>query len=193
MKNIRIGNDITVRWSIMRSDGRPYNLKGRNLILYLITPTSEDEIKDYSISANTIEWTFYGKDQEQFGTYAMTLVENDKKRGMVTVDAIDAFNIVSYANSSIADSSKSLVRSARVNLSSTVDIVQVQPVIPTISKNGTWIINGEDTGISAQGIPGNVIYPTFRVDEKMRLVMNPKGATDIDRFRLENGKLIMLI
>lgn len=193
MENIRIGNDITVKWSIMNADGKPYCLKGKNLKLFLITPVSNEEIKDYTISVNTITWTFYGKDQKHFGVYALTLVENDKNIGMVTVDAIDAFKIISYANTTISTQAKSVVKQHNVKLLSTVDIVHVKPIIPMIGKNGTWIINGEDTGFPAKGPKGDVSFPTFRVNDQMQLVMTPITETDKDRFKLENGKLIMLI
>lgn len=97
MEKIRKGNDITVLWKIYAVSGgteKPYDLSGRNLTLYLRSPFGKEKVQSYSIEANTIRFTFYGKDQVHTGEYTLTLVENEGRENMQTVDECKAFALV---------------------------------------------------------------------------------------------------
>ena len=97
MEKIRKGNDITVLWKIYAVSGgteRPYDLSGRNLTLYLRSPFGKEKVQSYSIETNTIRFTFYGKDQVHTGEYTLTLVENEGREDMRTVDECKAFALV---------------------------------------------------------------------------------------------------
>ena len=97
MEKIRKGNDITVLWKIYAVSGgteRPYDLSGRNLTLYLRSPFGKEKVQSYSIEANTIRFTFYGKNQVHTGEYTLTLVENEGRENMQTVDECKAFALV---------------------------------------------------------------------------------------------------
>lgn len=98
MEKIRKGNDINILWEIYTGSDdnlRPYSLSGKSLILYLKNTFGKEEVKDFTISGNTIRMVFWGKDQQHCGRYTLTLVENDGQKGMHTVDECDAFELVS--------------------------------------------------------------------------------------------------
>lgn len=90
---IRIGNDITIRWTVTRC-GEPEDFTGRTLRLLMRTAYSETEVADFSVDGNVISWTFRGPDQKSTGTYTFTLVENAGRDDMNTVDACDALKLV---------------------------------------------------------------------------------------------------
>lgn len=93
MKNIRIGNDINIVWSIFDVTGTPYELK-KEMKLTLKCGNYLYEVENYTVEDNKIMFTFYGKTQTTVGTYMLTLVENDDEVGMQTVDCCKAFKLV---------------------------------------------------------------------------------------------------
>ena len=93
MKDIRIGNDIVVKWSIF-GDGAPYILEGKDVSLYLCTPFGKRKAEGFSIVGNQITWTFAGKDQSRTGKYSLELVVNADKEGQVTTDVCNFVNLV---------------------------------------------------------------------------------------------------
>ena len=95
MKDIRIGNDIAVRWSLfIKETNEPFNLAGLSLKLYLKNMYGKKEVEGFTVQDNTIVWGFYGKDQKQLGKYSLELVTNEGDKGMLTVDACDFVNLV---------------------------------------------------------------------------------------------------
>ena len=96
MKNIRIGNDIYIRWSIFTKNGIPYLLDGKNLNLFLSnTLLGEIEIIEFTTEENVVIFTFKGKDQLKAGAYSVTLIENEGQDEMRTIDVCKPFNLVS--------------------------------------------------------------------------------------------------
>ena len=94
MKNIRIGNDIVVTWSILRG-GAPFSLEGKDVTIYLKSPFKKEKVEDFTITGNRVSWTFYGKDQKALGKYALELVVNEDAEGMITTDFCGFVNLVS--------------------------------------------------------------------------------------------------
>lgn len=94
MKNIRIGNDIVVTWSISR-DGAPFSLEGKDVTIYLKTPFKKEKVEDFSITGNRVKWTFFGKMQKSIGKYSLELVVNEDAEGMITTDVCNFVNLVS--------------------------------------------------------------------------------------------------
>ena len=86
MESIRIGNEISIQWTITH-DGIPEPLEGRKLNLQLSCMYGKYDITDYTIVGYTIWFTFYGKEQKICGNYTLTLFENKGERGMMVVDA----------------------------------------------------------------------------------------------------------
>lgn len=94
MKDIRQGNDLAVIWSIL-SDGKPFNLSGKKLKLYLKNMSERKEVESFSVRGNQIHWTFFGKDQKNAGKYSLILVANEDEEGMITTDTCDFVRLVS--------------------------------------------------------------------------------------------------
>lgn len=150
MKKIRIGNDITVSWTITNKDGSPYSLKDRDLMLLYSTIRGPKKASDFSVASNVLTWTFPGKDQKELGSYTLTLVENNQEAGMLTIDYCEAFALVRRSCMTGGNDDDGIAVET-VELSTTVDVLQIQPVIPEIGDNGNWYINGIDTGKSSLG------------------------------------------
>lgn len=96
MKNIRIGNDIKIVWDILY-EGEPLSLAGKDVTVYLSCQYDRIKVKGFSVSGNTISWTFYGKDQKNTGKYSLELVLNEGKEGMISVDARKVLNLVPHS------------------------------------------------------------------------------------------------
>lgn len=102
MKTIRIGNDIHVRWKIMRS-GTPEDFDGKDVHVCLTDQYGGKHYPDISLTGDgTIEFTFFGKDQSKTGIYTLTLYENGGKQGMVTVDRTEVFRLVARQNTVVS-------------------------------------------------------------------------------------------
>jgi hypothetical protein len=124
MEKIRIGNDFTVEWSIIRrlnGESSEYNLEGRNLVLKCVSPYTTIEVKDFSVEGNVIKWPFYGKDQKVTGIYSLILEENKGEYGMVTLDVISAFMLVPHTKDE-QRSSNSALAIEKIELTSEVVI-----------------------------------------------------------------------
>lgn len=94
MKNIRIGNDITIKWTINRQ-GLPEDFSGKAVSVYLLEPFSNSKAAiNYTIESNVITIYFNGKDQKRVGQYTLKLVENEGKAGMITLDHCNPFILV---------------------------------------------------------------------------------------------------
>lgn len=97
--HIRIQNDFTVQWGIFlkTEEGREeYSLEGKELILRLQNPYRTENLTNFIVRGNVIEWTFLGKDQRALGPYTLILVENQGRQGMVTIDKVNAFTLVAH-------------------------------------------------------------------------------------------------
>lgn len=124
MEKIRIGNDFTVEWSIIRKlngESSEYNLEGRNLVLKCVSPYTTIEVKNFSVEGNVIKWPFYGKDQKVTGIYSLILEENKGEYGMVTIDVISAFMLVPHTKDE-QRSSNSALAIEKIELTSEVII-----------------------------------------------------------------------
>lgn len=86
MESIRIGNDISIQWTITH-DGIPEPLEGRNIEIELSNIYGKQDVSEYEAVGNTIRFTFLGKEQKHLGKYTLTLYENKGERGMMVVDA----------------------------------------------------------------------------------------------------------
>lgn len=97
MEKIRKGNDIEVLWAIYAGTGvneAPYDLTGRNLTLYVTSPYGKERVGEFETSRHLLKWVFHGKDQKYTGKYTLTLIENEGRTNMHTVDECDAFELV---------------------------------------------------------------------------------------------------
>ena len=124
MKTYRIGNSITIKWTLKTEDGSPYILNAENTELYATVPNHKIKIEDFTVNDNVLTWIFGGDEQKFFGPYTLTLVQNRGKVGMVTVDSCDAFNLVPW--SCLAGGSDTPnINTDSTRLESTVSLSQV--------------------------------------------------------------------
>ena len=122
MKRIRIGNDINVAWSILQKDGTPFSLEGRDVNVFLRTPFGKQEVSDYIINNNVIEWTFLGKTQKVKGCYSLILVINEGANGMITTDSCDFVNLVS-CSCQVGGEDNDGVQTEAIELTSTLGFI----------------------------------------------------------------------
>lgn len=100
MRRIRIGKDISIRWSVFaleNGEKRPYQLLPEDCRLTLVTPYGKMEAEGATFEGNTVTWVFRGKDQKHIGTYSLELVQRGGQDGMVTLDTCDAFTLVAHS------------------------------------------------------------------------------------------------
>ena len=97
MKNYRIGNSLTIKWTLTQTDGSAYMLSAGNVELFASVPNHRFQVTDFIVSGNVLTWRFDGHDQKYPGPYTLTLVENRGEVDMVTIDFCEAFGLVSYS------------------------------------------------------------------------------------------------
>ena len=129
MKEVRIGNDIAVAWSLER-DGQPFELSGLRLSLYLKGVMGKVLIEDYSVSGNTIYWRFRGKDQRMTGIYSLVLVCNEAEDGMITTDVCDFVKLVECSCKAVGADGKG-VHTETISLTSQV-VTGVASVVDSV-------------------------------------------------------------
>lgn len=120
MKDIRIGNDITIQWSLFNGDAQ-FPIEGLDLHVYLKDKYGRKEIEDFQVSGNQITWTFYGKDQRRIGVYSMEVVINEGEEGMITTDACQFVNLVP-CSCSVKGSDPSGVQTETIEITSVIEI-----------------------------------------------------------------------
>ena len=102
MKNIRIGNDIHVRWRLMRG-GEPEDFGSKEVAVALTDAVGREACIDWSVTeGGCVEVTFRGRAQMYPGVYTLTLTENRGKDDMVTVDRQNVFRLVTRQDSVIS-------------------------------------------------------------------------------------------
>ena len=121
MKNTRIGNDINVAWKILKN-GNPFSLMGKKVAVYLKTPFGKEAIKDFSVTGNIINYTFYGKDQKHLGRYGLELVVNENEYGMITTDVCNFVNLVA-CSCKVGGNDEGNVETESIELTSTLEYV----------------------------------------------------------------------
>lgn len=122
MKQIPIGNDIKVRWSIYNQDDEPYNLVGKELEVTLYTGISTKiPVTDFSVTDNVIEFAYLGKNQSLIGMYILELVENKGAKSMRRVDTKEVFTLVAHTWQAGGEDECSHLKTSVVELSSKVE------------------------------------------------------------------------
>lgn len=123
MKKIRLGNDIAITWTV--TAGSPVDLS--EVVITLIDQYGEEcPITDVTTTATgtTIyqyAFSFYGKDQARQGVYRILLQRNEGEQGMVTLDHVDAFQLVGVCDFGIVEGEdEDHVETVTVELSSTI-------------------------------------------------------------------------
>lgn len=175
MKKIRIGNTLELNWEVFIGEGEdivPYDLTGKDLSVYLINAFCRTKVENFTTNGNILMFTLEGKDQRYAGMYQLTLIENEGKEDMRTLDESDAFELVRCSCMEDEDNEGAV---EEVTLSSKFEALRLYPIVPEIGENGNWFIEGKDTGKPARGEAGSAVeiaYVSFNVNGLMELVMN---------------------
>lgn len=94
MYKVRVGNDINIQWRIFRNDS-PEDFAGKTLRLLMRGTSQTIEVRDYVLEGNVVKWEYKGKDQRGPSTFTFTLIENEGKEDMFTIDKCDVLRLVS--------------------------------------------------------------------------------------------------
>lgn len=94
MYKLRVGNDINIQWRIFRN-GEPEDFTGKELRLLMRGTSQTIEVTGYTIVNNVLKWTYLGKDQKGPSTFTFTLIENEGREDMFTIDKCDVLRLVS--------------------------------------------------------------------------------------------------
>lgn len=123
MKKIRIGNDILIRWSITRN-GEAEDFTGLSTLrVSVLDEIGARQKVEYSVSDNTITIQYRGANQKKNGVYSLLLEENRGVDGMVTLDHIEAFELVPHS-AYAGGKTCSNIGIETVELSSDIDVAQ---------------------------------------------------------------------
>lgn len=131
MVNIRINNDVPIRWHI-KHNGEDAILQGKELELKVCNTFGCTAITNYIIDGSELSFVFSGSAQKYLGDYHLTLKIKDGNN-VYTVDACKAFRLVALS-CKVEDNA----------------IVEVESNI-TVPRNGfsayeLAVLNGEYTG-----------------------------------------------
>lgn len=123
MKNIRIGNDISVVWTV--TAGSPVDLENVELTLFDQygdkATISDVEVRVTGELVYKYLFSFYGKDQKRQGVYRVLLQRNEGEIGMATLDKTDAFQLFGVCDFGIVEGEdEDHVETVTVELSSTI-------------------------------------------------------------------------
>ena len=199
MARYRIGNDLTLVWSVKEKNGEPLPLNDKEVHLYYTCERGRYEADIQIQEGNVVVWTFLGKDQRTLGEYSLTL-EIISPYGQRTIkdDRCNAFTLVCKScEESEGEGDAVIDQAGTIRLATTLDIYKIQPVVPFIGKNETWVVDGVDTGKPARGEKGDAVdvaYVKFEVDDRMNLIVHYTTTNNdqMPKFKVdERGHLII--
>lgn len=96
MRNIRIGKDIAINWTIT-TNGEAVSLEDADLTLEMKDPKGNRvNIEQFEVIGNTVQIGLKGTAFKYLGLYTFTCWQNRGKDGQTVVDAVDAFKLVKY-------------------------------------------------------------------------------------------------
>lgn len=140
MKSIRIGNDILIRWSIVK-DYEKYDLTGKDIDIELVDSFGTRGNISWETEDNVAVIMYRGCEQHNCGTYHLTLYENRGEDGMVTLDSCDAFKLVSRTQccppDGGCDCGRVEVSATALSLVSNIDYAAFSPVTVDDALSGT--------------------------------------------------------
>ena len=199
MGRYRIGNDITIVWTINDRDGAALPLKDKEVHLYYTCERGRFEA-DFQIQGNNvIVWDFVSRLQRALGDYTLTveILQSDGKRA-IRKDICGAFTLVGKGCEESGSKGDAIInKGGEITLVTDLDIYRISPMIPYVGYNGNWFVDGVDTKQTARGPQGevtDVAYMDFHVEEDMVLYLTfISGNNDMKlKFNLdENGYLTL--
>ena len=200
MARYRIGNDMTILWTVNDRDGKALPLTDKEVHLYYTCERGRFEA-DIEIQDNVVAWNFLGSKQRVLGDYTLTLevLQSNGKR-VIKRDICNAFTLVGKGCEGRHGKEDGEINDGGVvELVSELEIFRISPVVPVIEKANDgieyWFVDGVNTGKSARGEKGDVVdasYMVFDVDENMDLnltFLSTNDQLELDFNIDENGYL----
>ena len=158
MARHRIGNDITIVWTVNDGNGNPLPLSDKEVHLFYTCERGRHEAEITIRDTNTVVWDFYGGLQKTLGAYSLTLeiLQSEGKRS-IRKDVCGAFVLV--GKDCEADAKETTVNGEiavyQEMITTNLDIARISPIIPVIVEDengvGYWYVDGVNTGERATG------------------------------------------
>lgn len=103
MEKIRIGNDIRIRWNVMKN-GRAADLEGKAIRLFMSHARGREEVRVFLTEGSVVSWTFEGMNQNVLGRYTFTIdVRHSSGSRYLIQDKCNVFELVRTTESEDAD------------------------------------------------------------------------------------------
>lgn len=201
MKKIRIGNDISIAWTL-KSGEEAYNLAGRRFEIRMFVSGNMIAVASPSVSGNVISFIFRGKDQRLTGTYSLLYVENPGQNEMVAFDERAAFELVSHSwqtggknKEGIQAESVEITSSLSTNAPTYDEIIAALGYVPDANVIEVIKVNGTpqtpdsgkavniiipDASGKADKVSGATAGHIATLDSSGNLVDSGKGISDIN-------------
>lgn len=93
VRRLRSGNDYTIIWDVLAQDGSAVDLSGKDISLFC-EADGQTMQPTINVEGNRVEWTYHGYEQKNLGAHNLTIVENNGKDDMRTIDKCTAFVLV---------------------------------------------------------------------------------------------------
>lgn len=133
---VRIGNDVTLRWSIYRQEGGervPYEVEGRLLHLYIEGWLQQRiEIAKYDVAGHVVTLVYRGRDQVQCGAYRLVL-EEERDGVRSVIDSCVAVELVAHSCEADVEGSGA---------------VSVESVVPHLRGDAVKVRIGNDVAVT---------------------------------------------
>lgn len=183
MGRYRIGNDMTVLWSVNDRNGAALPLNDKEVHLYYTCERGRFEADIEIQDGNVVIWHFYGRDQRALGSYTLTLeiLQSQGKRS-IKKDICNAFVLVGKECEEKYDKGEAHINEGgEITLVTDLDIYRISPVIPYVGEDGYWWVDGVKTDQYARGPQGevaDVAYLNFEINENMELTLTFLSGND---------------
>lgn len=157
MARYRIGNDMTIIWSVTNKDGSSFPLAGKEVHLYYTCERGRFEADIEIQNSNVIVWNFLGSSQRALGDYTLILeiLQSNGKR-VIRRDICNAFTFVGKScEGRHGNEDGEINNDGVINLVSELEIYRISPIIPYVVKDengiGYWYVDGVNTGDRSTG------------------------------------------
>lgn len=156
MARYRIGNDMTILWSINDRNGAALPLDDKEVHLYYTCERGRYEADIEIQDGNVVIWHFYGRQQRALGSYTLTLeiLQSQGKRS-IKKDICNAFVLVGKeCEEKYSKGEAHINEGGEITLVTDLDIYRISPVIPYIKEEdgiGYWWVDDVNTQIRATG------------------------------------------
>ena len=157
MARYRIGNDMTILWTVNGRDGSALPLKDKEAHLYYTCERGRFEAEFEIQGTNVVAWNFLGKNQRALGDYTLSLeiLQSDGKR-TIKMDKCNAFSLVGRNCEEVYnDGDADINEGGELAIVSNLDIYRISPIIPYVVKDkngiGYWYVDGVKTGDRSTG------------------------------------------